>query len=99
MFRVIYRWHVPTENIAEFQATWCATTDAIHESVQGALGSFMLQSADDPNKVLTIAKWRSRADWIHFWDNSNPEQMHKMRLLAERISVETFDEVADRTHS
>ncbi|MEC4087233.1 hypothetical protein [Pseudoalteromonas rubra] len=48
-------------------------------------------------KAPTIAKWRSREDWLHFWDNSNPEKMQRMRELAKRISVETFDEVEDRT--
>ncbi|WP_125561684.1 antibiotic biosynthesis monooxygenase family protein [Pseudoalteromonas rubra] len=97
MFRVIYQWQVPTENMTEFQATWQKTTDAIHHSVDGALGSFMLQSTDQPDKVLTIAKWRSREDWLHFWGNSNPEKMQRMRELATRISVETFDELEDRT--
>ncbi len=63
----------------------------------GALGSFMLHSFDKPEKVLTIAKWRSRQDWELFWENSNPEKMQKMREIAERISVESFDEIEDRS--
>ncbi|WP_125716469.1 antibiotic biosynthesis monooxygenase family protein [Pseudoalteromonas rubra] len=97
MFRVIYQWQVPTDNMTAFKAVWQNTTDAIHASVDGALGSFMLQSAEHPEKVLTIAKWRSREDWLHFWGNSNPQSMQRMRELAKRISVETFEEIEDRT--
>ncbi|WP_237113785.1 hypothetical protein [Pseudoalteromonas rubra] len=46
MFRVIYQWQVPSENMTEFRTTWQVTTDEIHSSVGGALGSFMLQSTD-----------------------------------------------------
>ncbi|XAG09644.1 hypothetical protein NM432_15090 [Vibrio metschnikovii] len=42
----------------EFQKVWSSTTDSIHHTVEGALGSFMLHSFDKPEKVLTIAKWR-----------------------------------------
>ncbi|XAG09721.1 hypothetical protein NM432_15095 [Vibrio metschnikovii] len=39
----------------------------------------------------------SRQDWELFWENSNPEKMQKMREIAERISVESFDEIEDRS--
>lgn len=98
MFRVIYEWRVSTENLASFRRAWSAATDAIHASTQGALGSFMLQSADEPERVMTVAKWRSEGDWQRFWEDSNPEQMLAMRALGERISVQSFYEVDDRTH-
>jgi len=97
MFRVIYEWRVPVDKMDEFQHVWRAATESIHESVEGALGSFMLQSSDTPEKVLTIAKWNSREDWEQFWGNRNPEKMQKMREIAERVSVEAFNEVEDRT--
>ncbi|ELP4436169.1 antibiotic biosynthesis monooxygenase [Vibrio vulnificus] len=105
MFRVIYEWRVPVDKMDEFQKVWRSTTDSIHHTVEGALGSFMLNSIEKPEKVLTIAKWRSRQDWELFWENSNPEKMQKMqkmqkmREIAERISVESFDEIEDRTKS
>ncbi|HDI3156212.1 TPA: antibiotic biosynthesis monooxygenase [Vibrio cholerae] len=99
MFRVIYEWRVPVDKRDEFQKVWRSTTDSIHHTVEGALGSFMLHSFEKPEKVLTIAKWRSRQDWELFWENSNPEKMQKMREIAERISVESFDEIEDRTKS
>lgn len=97
MFRVIYEWRVPLDKMEEFQSVWRSVTESIHESTEGALGSFMLQSSDTPEKVLTIAKWRSRGDWELFWGNRNPEKMQKMRDIAERVSVEAFDEIEDRT--
>lgn len=97
MFRVIYEWRVLADKMDEFQHVWRSATESIHESVEGALGSFMLQSSDTPEKVLTIAKWNSREDWEQFWGNRNPEKMQKMREIAERVSVEAFDEIEDRT--
>ncbi|MDK9738268.1 antibiotic biosynthesis monooxygenase [Vibrio sp. D404a] len=97
MFRVIYEWRVPADKMDEFQYVWRSATESIHESTEGALGSFMLQSSDTQEKVLTIAKWNSREDWEQFWGNRNPEKMQKMREIAERVSVEAFDEIEDRT--
>ncbi|TOO54754.1 antibiotic biosynthesis monooxygenase, partial [Vibrio parahaemolyticus] len=57
MFRVVYEWHVPVEQMDEFQNIWRSATESIHHSVEGALGSVMLRSYDTPEKVLTIAKW------------------------------------------
>ena len=97
MFRVVYEWKVPVEQQQAFQAIWRTTTETIHSTVEGALGSFMLRSSDDPEKILTVAKWHSRQHWQQFWGNCNPHQMQKMRAIAERISVETFDELEDRS--
>ncbi|MCG9599188.1 antibiotic biosynthesis monooxygenase [Vibrio sp. Isolate25] len=97
MFRVVYEWRVPVEKMDEFQDVWRSATESIHDSVEGALGSFMLRSYDVPEKVLTIAKWNTREDWEWFWGNRNPEKMRQMRKIAERVSVEAFDEIEDRT--
>ena len=97
MIRVVYRWRVAEENFEEFKALWRATTNGIHESVEGALGSFMLRSIEDKTEVTTIAKWDSYASWQAFWGNQNPEQMQAMRALGERISAEAFEEIEDHT--
>ena len=97
MFRVMYEWRVPSEKLEEFQNVWRSATESIHQSVNGALGSFMIRSCDVPDKVITVAKWQTRQDWEQFWGDHNPEKMLKMRELAERISVEAFDEIEDRT--
>ena len=97
MIRVVYRWHVPAENFAEFQRTWSETTHHIHETVEGALGSFMLRSSENDEEILTIAKWDSLESWKDFWGNQNPEQMLAMRKLGKRISAEAFEEIEDFT--
>lgn len=97
MIRVVYRWHVPSENFTEFKQIWSETTNHIHETVDGALGSFMLRSSENSEEILTIAKWDSLESWKSFWGNQNPEQMQAMRKLGERISADAFEEIEDFT--
>ncbi|MBB5321620.1 antibiotic biosynthesis monooxygenase family protein [Marinobacter oulmenensis] len=97
MIRVVYRWRVKEEDFDRFQAMWTRTTNQIHETVPGALGSFMLRSPDDRTEVLTIAKWDSMASWEAFWGAANPSQMTGMRELGERISATVYEEVDDFT--
>jgi len=97
VFRVIYRWQVAPDNFDAFRDTWRATTNRIHETVPGALGSFMLRAHDDDSVVLTVAKWDSAESWQRFWGNADPTAMQKMRDLGTRVSVEAFDEIEDHT--
>ena len=97
MIRVIYHWEVAPENFEAFQETWSATTNHIHETVAGALGSFLLRSAQNETEVLTIAKWESMEAWKNFWGNQNPESMQAMRKLGKRIGAEAYEEVEDHT--
>ena len=97
MIRIVYRWRVAPEKFDEFQDTWRATTNHIHETVPGALGSFMLRSQGDDTEVLTIARWDSLAAWEAFFKGDNPAQMTRMRELGTRLSVEAFDEIEDHT--
>lgn len=97
MFRVIYEWRVAAEKMADFQHAWQTVTDTIHETVPGALGSALFRSTQTPDKVLTIAKWRTQKDWEVFWGQSDPAPMRPLHQLGERIGVETLDEVEDRT--
>ncbi|MEM7707821.1 MAG: antibiotic biosynthesis monooxygenase [Pseudomonadota bacterium] len=97
MIRVVYRWQVPPENFDAFQSAWRSTTNHIHETVPGALGSFMMRSLASEAEVITIARWDSLEAWKAFWGQENPIQMVEMRTLGERISVEAFAEVEDHT--
>ena len=97
MVRVIYRWQVPPENFDEFKRTWTQTTNGIHESVSGALGSFMLRSHEDETEVLTIARWKTLESWEAFWGNQNPSQMKGMGALGKRVSVQVMEEIDDFT--
>ena len=97
MVRVIYRWNVDPEHFEAFQAIWRKTTNQIHDTVEGALGSFLLRSVDDKKEVLTIAKWKSIDAWKSFWGKANPEAMQAMRKLGVRVSAEAFEEMEDHT--
>ena len=97
MIRVVYCWKVEEENFANFQEIWSRTTNGIHETVPGALGSFMLRSAVDKTEVMTVAKWDSMESWKEFWGSENPSEMVEMRKIGERISATAYDEIDDFT--
>lgn len=97
MIRIIYNWKVLPEHQEQFIETWKRTTNAIHEEVKGARGSFMLQGEEDSSNIKTIARWDSLEDWEKFWQDSNPSQMGSMHDLGKRVSVEIFKEVDDFT--
>lgn len=99
MIRVVYRWKVKEEDFASFQELWARTTNHIHHTVEGALGSFMLRSPEDRTEILTVAKWDSMENWKAFWGAENPSQMKGMRAIGERVSVTVYDEVDDFTRS
>lgn len=97
MIRVIYRWQVDPENFDAFKRIWTATTNRIHETVPGALGSFMLRACEDESEVVTVAKWDCLESWKAFFGNTNPEAMQEMRKLGKRIAVDAYDEIEDYT--
>ena len=97
MIRVIYRWQVEPDTFEEFKKVWRVTTNQIHDSVPGALGSFMLRAHESGSDVLTVAKWDSIESWKQFWGNSDPQEMGEMRRLGKRISVDVYYEIEDHT--
>ena len=97
MVRVVYRWQVAPDDFEAFNKIWSSTTNSIHQSVEGALGSFMLRSFEDETEVVTIAKWDSLASWKNFWGNADPKEMEAMRKLGKRISADVFEEIEDYT--
>ena len=97
MINVIYRWKVKKEDQAKFKTAWAKTTTAIRESTPGARGSKMLQSEQDPTEFVTIARWDNLEDWQAFWKDATQTDMHVMHALAERLSVEAFEEIEDHT--
>ena len=97
MIRVVYQWQVKPDDIAAFRETWKQTTTAIHESVAGARGSFLLQEVGDAGSILTVALWDSFESWQAFWKSENPPEMSRMRELGERVAVTAYDQFADYT--
>ena len=97
MVRVIYHWRVPAQNVQSFELAWSDATEAIKESTEGARGSMLLRSSSEPSAFLTIARWESVDDWRAFWGTDVPASMRLMHELAERLSVEVYDEIEDQT--
>ncbi len=97
MVRVIYRWQVSDDNFTAFQAAWSSATNHIHQTVPGALGSFMLRDAQNPNEILTIAKWDKMASWKSFWGTEKPKEMELMRELGQAIETNAYEEIEDFT--
>ncbi|MFP1680279.1 antibiotic biosynthesis monooxygenase family protein [Alloalcanivorax sp. C16-2] len=97
MIRVVYRWRVAEEDFPRFREAWAHTTNRIHETVPGALGSFMLRGPEDKTEVLTVAKWDAMESWKAFWGAESPSQMVGMREIGERLSVTVYDEIEDFT--
>lgn len=99
MIRIVYRWQVAPKDFETFRGIWRETTNHIHASVAGALGSFMLRSTEDESEVMTVAKWDSLNSWRVFWANDDPREMRGMRRLGMRVSVEIFEDIEDHTRS
>jgi heme-degrading monooxygenase HmoA len=97
MIRVVYEWRVEPSNIPAFREAWRAPTTAVHGSVRGARGSFLLQEAGDPGKILTVARWDSLDHWRAFRQSADPREIQAMRAPGERASVTAHEELADRT--
>ena len=97
MIRIIYSWRVASDKVDLFIKTWKKTTNKIHEEVQGARGSLLLQNERDATQIKTIARWDALSDWQQFWQQDKPDQMKSMHDLGERVSVEIFNEVDDFT--
>lgn len=81
----------------QFQREWSIATNLIHNTVAGALGSVMLQDAEQQNQVLTIAKWDSMSSWQAFWGMETPPEMSNMHKLGKRLSATAYDELGDFT--
>lgn len=97
MIRVVYRWKVQRADVAKFKTAWARATTAIRESTTGARGSIFLQSHQHPTEFVTIARWNKFEDWRAFWENETQTEMQIMHSLAERLSVETYEEIEDHT--
>ena len=97
MVRVIYHWRVPAQNVESFELAWSDATEAIRESTEGARGSILLRCRSRPTEFLAIARWQSVDDWRAFWGADVPDTMRPMHDLAERLSVEVYDEIEDQT--
>lgn len=103
MIRVMYWWNVKPGQEEAFAAAWIGITRWIRRHVEGARGSLLVRSADDPHEFVAIARWASRAAWdaSHASSPTDPEllaHVQAMKATAERSRPHVFyDEVADLT--
>lgn len=97
LIRVIYTWRLKSECMETFKDAWQQVTRQIHQSTDGALGSFCLRSLTDQNQVLTIALWRSEAQWRRFITDAKSTSMRRLHEIAEQVSVEAFQQIGDET--
>ncbi len=97
MIRVVYRWKVPAVNRAAFLERWKETTNTIHETTEGALGSFCLQGIDDEDEILTVALWKSEHQWRQFIAAAKTGSMRAMHDLATQVSVTPYRQLGDET--
>lgn len=97
MVRVIYRWKVPDDRIEEFRTSWRAVTTGIHRETDGALGSFCIQSIDDPTEVLTIALWDREESWRAFIKTARSTSMRRLHEIGEQLSASPYVQLGDET--
>ena len=97
MIRVIYTWKVSARDRAEFVARWRQVTTSIHETTEGALGSFCLQSAEDEETILTVALWRSEDGWRDFVGAARTGSMKLLHEIATQVSAVPYRQLGDET--
>ena len=63
MIRVMYRWTVEPGGEEIFRQHWQEGTRRIQQNCDGAHGSILLRSPDQPQHFFGLARWESRAKW------------------------------------
>lgn len=97
MIRVVYRWRVQEADQTAFRAAWGKATTTIRETTDGARGSVLFESCDNPNEFMTIAHWNNLDQWKSFVGAAPLVHMKEMHSLAELVSSEAFRQVGDHT--
>ena len=97
MIRVVYRWKVEGADRAAFRSAWEKATTTIRATTDGARGSVLLESCDDPTELVTIAHWDSVDQWAAFIDAAPQGPMKRLHDLAELVSTEAFRQIGDHT--
>lgn len=95
MVFIIYEWSVAREREQQFLKVWSETTQAIHRSVDGALGSFCLGAVNEPETIKTIAKWESLEQWESFIQTAKAESMKGLHDIGTLISSRAFNELGN----
>lgn len=87
MIRVLYKWTVEPHAQAGFREWWQAGTLRIRAENPGALGSTILESREDPNLFVGVARWTSVEALILFREKVGSLHFDG----AELVTMEPFD--------
>jgi len=91
MIRVMYRWTVREDDREKFIRTWEEGTLKIQTSCNGAMGSILLQSSENPEHFFGLARWPSKDIW-----QKAQGQMLQLHLPGRQPDSEIFfDELVD----
>ena len=99
MIRVVYRWKVQNGDVAEFVERWRKTTKLIHQTTDGALGSFCLQDIKHEDEIWTVALWRTEEQWRRFMVTADKASMSCMHEIATQFSATPYRQLGDETVS
>ncbi|HEX4211297.1 MAG TPA: antibiotic biosynthesis monooxygenase [Candidatus Binataceae bacterium] len=87
----MYRWTVKEGDEREFIRTWEEGTLRIQTSCQGAMGSILLQSSENPQVFFGMARWPSKEIW-----EAAQRTMPTLHLRGAKPESEYFfDELVD----
>lgn len=98
MIRVLYRFKVTNNHADAFVESWSKSTEEFREEVQGAFGSQLFRSRENPGEFVALARWSSWEEWEAFRHSASParDAVTKMLSVSELVSTETFEEVKDQ---
>lgn len=99
MIRVVYRWKVAAGDLPAFLDRWQEATNAIHETTEGALGSFCLQAIENDDEIFTIALWETEEQWRRFIVSAKTGSMRALHEIATQLSATPYRQLGDETVS
>ena len=91
MIRVMYRWTVREGDEREFIRIWEEGTLKIQANCEGAMGSILLRSSENPQVFFGMARWPSKEIW-----EAAQRTMPLLNVLGPKPESEDFfDELVD----
>jgi len=97
MIRVLYRFKVKEGQEKAFEQSWQEITQVIRGKSGGTHGSVLLRGTEDPQLYCGLARWDTLDAWhaMRQSDVPNLEETEHMMALAELLSMEITEEIAN----